>query len=621
MVHSPRPDQNQSPRPPHQPVSYGPPVHQPPPQPSSAGNVRPGSSHPLSPARDEVTRLLSAAAHVDADFSALAIREFLSEPLRAIAPSPGVDAAAVVREAVAARTRRRWRDGVIALLLIAVAACSPALLGAWVFWGAMWNLFGPRRRRLDGVRRPRMSNRSLVFALVVAVAAGAAGALSALDRQTQQLELGTAEPATSGSGLAVRTALAVLAALVIAAILFTDRILVWSLLTSSFRRGRFSPRPGSGDHLRKLGTSGKVGDQLARLAGSQARNVVVYLGDKPFVGWGGRLPTWSITVPLQPAGGDEKVGTVGAGGTKTGSPSEDGLPAAFPLSELYDHIGANLARLRESSPALSPSYRLNELQEFETLFVPAADLVTHFDDPAARFVLSRPDRPPALRVDPARVHEIAERPLEWMRYYRGFQVEAWDRDLVVSLFVHLGSDRDMLYFECTPCVLPPIYSSYRAIDLLSKDSRVAPILDALGSLITLPTSIVSRLAHAFQPSQGGGEGGPEYRASRYGASFSLRELAAQGNLHDYLKSRDVDRYLTLMQDQIFKATAEFLRSRGISSARFEATARIIQNAEYNNMFNQQGSTFNNSAFGTNTLHGPAGSAAGTAAGVGSEGRS
>ena len=45
-------------------------------------------------------------------------------------------------------------------------------------------------------------------------------------------------------------------------------ILVWSLLTSSFRRGRFSPRPGSGDHLRKLGTSGKVGDQLARLAGS-----------------------------------------------------------------------------------------------------------------------------------------------------------------------------------------------------------------------------------------------------------------------------------------------------------------------------------------------------------------
>jgi hypothetical protein len=68
------------------PANHATPSFQPPPRPAPTGPpVRPPSS------TDEVTRLLSARTHLSANFCTLAIREFLSEPRRAIAPSPGVD--------------------------------------------------------------------------------------------------------------------------------------------------------------------------------------------------------------------------------------------------------------------------------------------------------------------------------------------------------------------------------------------------------------------------------------------------------------------------------------------------------------------------------------------------
>ncbi|MGH3839116.1 MAG: hypothetical protein ACRDSF_25975, partial [Pseudonocardiaceae bacterium] len=70
-----------------------------------------------TPTLDGTTRYLCAAAHLDEEFCDEAIAEFLVEPVRAIPPSPGVDSAAVLREAVAAQTRRRIRDGLLLALL------------------------------------------------------------------------------------------------------------------------------------------------------------------------------------------------------------------------------------------------------------------------------------------------------------------------------------------------------------------------------------------------------------------------------------------------------------------------------------------------------------------------
>ncbi|HVQ91371.1 MAG TPA: hypothetical protein VMU51_10070 [Mycobacteriales bacterium] len=551
-----------------------------------------GPPLPHPEARDETTRLLSAAAHLSPRFCTLAIREFLTDPLRAVVPSPGVNDGAVLREAVAARARRRWRDGVLALLLIAFGLLSPTLLAGWIAVAILWSGFGLRRRHLDLVLRRRPGAGTYVGALIAfsLVAARGATALRPGGTTGSNPDLGdfsSDQPTQQVSG-GVSIVIALLIGLVIAGVLITDRLLIWSLLTKSFRRGRFSATPKPGEWLRTMGSGSAAGRLLQQRSAIPRGNTVVYLDENPFVGSGTPSATWSIAIPLEAA--DQPNGN----GATPQPPKRP--PTAFPLLDLYDHIGGYLSELRRSLPALSPSYRLSELREFETLFVPAVDLVTHFGGPAASLVLPRPDQPPLSRIDPQYVKQVAEQPIEWLRYYRGFQVEAWDRDLVVSVFLHVGADRDMLYFECTPCVLAPIYSGYWAIDLLSERTRLAPIMDAIGSTVVLPISIVGRLRHAFRPTKPAAPD-KEYTADRYGARYSLRELVAQDTLTDYLKIRDVDRYLMLMQDRIFKATAEFLDARGISSKVFREKANIIQNNAYNN-FDQRNSNFSGSMFGT-----------------------
>ena|SRR6266545_2512471 len=95
----------------------------------------PNGQGPVEPTtRDDVTRYLCAAAHLDDDYADGAIREFLTERTRQIPPSPGVDAAAVLTEAVAAQARRTLRDWALILLMAIFALVAPIISpqpGSW----------------------------------------------------------------------------------------------------------------------------------------------------------------------------------------------------------------------------------------------------------------------------------------------------------------------------------------------------------------------------------------------------------------------------------------------------------------------------------------------------------
>src|SRR5215207_6700667 len=83
--------------------------------------------------RDDTTRFLCGAAHRDEEFADSAIREYLVEATRSIPRSPGVNTGAVLREAVAARTRRKIRDGLLlALAVVVLFAASGTLLVVWL---------------------------------------------------------------------------------------------------------------------------------------------------------------------------------------------------------------------------------------------------------------------------------------------------------------------------------------------------------------------------------------------------------------------------------------------------------------------------------------------------------
>src|SRR4051794_32526436 len=72
----------------------------------------------------ETTRYLSAATHVDEDFTAHVIETVLDEPHRAVAPCYGVDLAPVARHAISARRRRMTRDVVLLAILIAAVGLA-----------------------------------------------------------------------------------------------------------------------------------------------------------------------------------------------------------------------------------------------------------------------------------------------------------------------------------------------------------------------------------------------------------------------------------------------------------------------------------------------------------------
>ena len=91
----------------------------------------------MSTERDDTTRYLCAAAHLDDRFATGLIREFLTEPTRAVPPVAGVRAGAVLAEAVAARARRKVRDTLLVTLFAGVLiTLSLSIMIAWLLVAA-----------------------------------------------------------------------------------------------------------------------------------------------------------------------------------------------------------------------------------------------------------------------------------------------------------------------------------------------------------------------------------------------------------------------------------------------------------------------------------------------------
>ncbi|WP_370092330.1 hypothetical protein [Streptacidiphilus sp. MAP12-20] len=144
--------------------------------------------------RDEATRYLCAAVHLDSKLAEDLVEKVLEEPLRGVARSPGVDLVAVMKHVVAARARHLTRDValVVALLLMFVCLVAGTFLPfllvfvlSWVVvfteayvarWGALAHTL--RRGSFDASQAPQ-PRRTLTKQQIDLVAAYAAGNVTA----------------------------------------------------------------------------------------------------------------------------------------------------------------------------------------------------------------------------------------------------------------------------------------------------------------------------------------------------------------------------------------------------------------------------------------------------------
>ncbi|MGV9360094.1 hypothetical protein [Amycolatopsis sp. NPDC003731] len=512
---------------------------------------------------DDTTRYLCAASYLDPAYSRRAITEFLVEPTRPVPPSPGLDAGRVLTEAVRARARRKNYDGLLVVLMIVVIGLlwdNPLLYG-WIVLSLL--LVAARAGKSAYALEKTLNPKTLVVLGVAIVVAWLllsysdeifdSGSSRYSSRYYQDVEFGD-----SSGGDTARTVIGIVLAVVVCVAVTIERWSLWNLLTTRFKR--FAGTTGGGS-LTGLLTEDFRG-QLARYQGSTGTDgapgapLVVYRGYNPFVGAGFRRDAWSMAIPL------ERV------------EDAEGRPE-LTTEALYDGIRAAIADLRHAS-ALSPDHRLGGLTVTEAVFTPATELVDHLGEPEAAAYLPDLEHPPHTRLGAADVARLRTEPKEWARYYLSFQVETWDRDLVLTTFLHVAVDDTTLYVEWTPYMLPPIRAEYRVVDKMRPDS-LRPLGQGLLAWLEMPASLPGRILNLAswirQPKREPGVVDPD----RYGAASSLRELASVNLFADYFQLVDITRYEKIIESRLLPAIGKLLEDAGFSTAKFEEQASVVIN--------------------------------------------
>ncbi|WP_410645716.1 hypothetical protein [Amycolatopsis sp. lyj-346] len=511
---------------------------------------------------DDTTRYLCAASYLDPAYSRRAITEFLVEPTRPVPPSPGLDAGRVLTEAVRARARRKNYDGLLVLLMAVVIGLlwdNPLLYG----WIVLSLLLVAARAGKSAYALEKINPKTLV---VLGVSIVVAWLL--LSYSDEIFESGSRYPSRydvddyyedSSGGDTARTVIGIVLAVVVCVAVTIERWTLWNLLTTRFKR--FAGTGDGGGSLTGVFTE-DFRDQLARYQGdatsaeAPGAPLVVYRGYNPFVGAGFRRDAWSMAIPL------ERL--------------EDGEGRPKLTTEaLYDGIRTAIADLRNAH-ALSPDHRLGGLTVTEAVFTPAAELVDHLGEPEAAAYLPDVERPPHTRLGAADVARLRTEPREWARYYLAFQVETWDRDLVLTTFLHVAVDDTTLYVEWTPFMLPPIRAEYRVVDKMRPDS-LRPLGQGLLAWLAMPASLPGRIVNLAswirRPKREPGVLDPD----RYGAASTLRELASVNLFTDYFQLVDIERYEKILESRLLPAIGKLLGDAGFSTAKFEEQAAVVIN--------------------------------------------
>lgn len=524
------------------------------------------ASSPNESRVDRTTRQLVIAAHLSPVFAARVIKEYLAEPRRSLPSSAGLNSAAVVYEAVAAHTRRRIRDGILVALFVLLILTSFPVIIPWLIAAAARRLVSARLPRSLGASRSLFVPILLLPAVILLFPALLAGGF-----------LSIAGGFLAGEFI-VMTAGVVgfLLFSTIFGVLLADRLVEWWLVTRSFPIYG-TPRPWPYEaQIRALGVN-RFRAQIDAVARHATEgNVLVFRGDRPFVGAGESIQSKSFAIPLVPAEGDDDQ-------------DREHLPhrnnhqqiARFAPTDLYRSVYNEFLKLR-TGDSLAPSMRLRSLDLSHFVAVAAGELLDNFDHPRASWVLPDPNHAPVAMLPLPQLLEAADRPVEWMRYFQQIRVESWDRELVVTLFLHVGCDDQMLYVEWTCCLLNPIAFRYRDLGPARR-----PWLAALDDLVGLPLTIIDRLLNAVRqigPDKNSGV----LTASMYGTTRSIREMAS-GAPRSYFEKADVNRYCTILVRHMSGAIADFLASRGISTREFANRVTNIINNSVNNYGNNYGS--------------------------------
>lgn len=486
---------------------------------------------PDGPVGQDATRYLCVAAHLDPDFTRKVVRELLVAEHRLPLPVPSVDLATVARHSLAARSRRFYRDTVIAAAVLLAVAAAGWAIAAWYVWGAgLW--LACRAARHGSARHAAVFGAllwgfgGLVLLTLVASTADPLG-----------LRAATAIPVPSGARPAlvwIGTPAAVVLCCWLA--VFADEIAAHATVADRLRRDRFTPgrwlsaEPAWAQHA--LGVLGE------RLADKRLEHHPVLDPADPFLGAGRQASRRRWLIEL------------GSAGTRS---------APFDTEDLLDRVCERLAGgfggldRAEASGARSVT--------IDQCAISTADALATRDGRDSVRLL--PDAPGGGG------------PGRGPRPFRRIRVGADPAGTRVTVFLSASAGAGLLQVELYGHVLGPIPARYRAADHASPFGPAVVLGGAVRAVKRLPDAIFGApraLARtAADPALRRRNRAALLRAAasghplRAGARFCLREAVADPVGTDRFADEDANLYLAVVERRVREelrplmpsATAEF----------------------------------------------------------------
>lgn len=372
----------------------------------------------------DATRYLCAAAHLDTGYSRRLVRELLVSEQRLPHPVPGVDLPTVLRHALAARSRRLYRDcALTAVTVLAIAVCGWAAVGWYVWLIGCWLAVRAAR---TGTARSAAQFAAVLWGLIGVVL------LTLLVTDSDPFGLRAAwhlaptRPADALFWVAGPAAAAAACWLIV----FVEQVAAYLTVTERLRRDRFTPsrwlsaEPAWAQHALAV-----LGQRLAD--GRLARHPVADPAT-PFVGSGHAAVRRRWLIDLGPAATNS---------------------APFDCADLLDRIGERLAAgigpLAPSGPLGGPAAIVVD----ECALSTAPALVTRGGPDGAVRLL--PDAPHGLHAGPGGGPA---------RSFRRIRIGTDPAGLTVTAYLNATAGAGLLQVELYGYVLGPIAARYRVAD-------------------------------------------------------------------------------------------------------------------------------------------------------------
>jgi hypothetical protein len=157
-------------------------------------------------------------------------------------------------------------------------------------------------------------------------------------------------------------------------------------------------------------------------------------------------------------------------------------------------------------------------------------------------------------------------------------------ELVVTAFLHLGTQGSTLYVEFTPCLLPPIRARYHAPDTQPLprpgewlyESAIA-WLGAPAAVVGAPKSLLVRWLGGPVEENDDHDAEERHSPPDRGARTSIRLLGADREPRHHFQWLDARKYQQVIELQVLNAIIEFLDSRHIDTSELRARQNTILN--------------------------------------------